>query len=278
MFIYQKIKSLVVDPDGIYYLGPKGSFSHEVALKIQGENYVEQDSISSVFAAVNKNNGIGVVPIENNREGPVNDTLDNLFHEDEIYINKEIEMPIRLVLAGSSYTKITSETKVYSHNHAIQEAKRTLQKLGITRVIPVDSTSRAAILAKEENALAICSEFAAKIYGLKVIKSDIQDGINITKFAVISNNITLEGDRSVVLFTVPHKPGGLFRVLQSFYERNINLTMIYSRPLKEIPWRYYFYLEYEGRYMDELMQSMKSNVEEIKFKGSFSFLYDNARF
>jgi prephenate dehydratase len=60
--------------------------------------------------------------------------------------------------------------------------------------------------------------------------------------------------------------------LKIFYKENIDLTMIYSRPLKTIPWEYYFYLEFKGGYNKKLLEQLKSVTEILKFKGSYKFL------
>lgn len=261
-----------VDPDGIYYLGPKGSFSHEAALKIDG-SHIEVPSISEIFDRVSMG-GIGVVPVENTLEGPVNETLDNLYTRQGIYVNKRIDMKIDLVLASRPDANLQSITRVYSHNHAIHEARNTLSKLGLTNFIPVNSTSKAAQLALEDrHSAAICSRFAASLYGLKILKENIQDGVNITRFLVVSRDLTEDGERSIVLFTVPDVPGSLFKVLEKFYLHNINLSMIYSRPTKIIPWNYYFYLEFEGSIAETrrmgLLDELSEVTQELKIVGSY---------
>ncbi|MDT7875758.1 MAG: prephenate dehydratase domain-containing protein [Sulfolobaceae archaeon] len=262
----------------MYYLGPKGSFSHEVAELLDG-NKIAVRSITEIFEKVKSNtNSIGVIPIENSREGPVHESLDNLYNHDQIYVKYEIEKKIELVLAANpAINEIHEIKKVYSHYHAIQESKETLRMLGISNIIPVDSTSTAASIALEERgSAAICSKYAAKLYGLKILLDNIQDGINLTRFLIISRDLSLNGDKSMLFFTIPHKPGSLYHVLGKFYKYNINLTMIYSRPLKTVPWQYYFYLEFEGELEEErvkkAIEELKEVTTSLKIKGSFSRL------
>ncbi|MEJ2780232.1 MAG: prephenate dehydratase domain-containing protein [Sulfolobaceae archaeon] len=262
----------------MYYLGPEGSFSNEVANMVNG-NKIPLRSISEIFSRVyTDNNAIGVVPIENSIEGPVHETLDNLYKYDEIYVNSYIEREIKLVLAVNTNVKRIEDIKrLYSHNHAIQEAKETLQKLKIENIIPVESTSAAALYASKDNyGAAICSQYAASVYGLKILLNNIQDNLNITRFVTISKSLTTSGERTMIFFNVPHKPGALYRALEKFYKYNINLTMIYSRPLKVIPWQYYFYLEFEGELRNSktinLLEELNAVVTNIKIKGSYSRL------
>jgi len=261
------------DPDGIYYLGPIGSFSNEVADIFQGEK-IPKKSITEVFNSINENS-IGVVPIENSIEGPVHETLDNLFKNENIYVNYEIEKEIKLVLAVNPLVNSVDDIEViYSHPHAINEARESLFKLNLTNFVPVESTSTAALYAsKQKYSAALCSEYAAKLYGLKILYRDISDSINITRFIVISRKMTFDGNKTMIMFTIPHKPGSLYKVLEKFYKNNINLTMIYSRPLKNIPWQYYFYLEFEGSLRDEkvkqALEEIKDEVDILRIKGSF---------
>lgn len=93
-------------------------------------------------------------------------------------MNKRIDMKIDLVLASRPDVELESVTKVYSHNHAIHEARNTLSKLGLTNFIPVNSTSKAAQLALEDKqSAAICSRFAAKLYGLKFSRRTSRMGL-----------------------------------------------------------------------------------------------------
>ncbi|BCU70559.1 prephenate dehydratase [Stygiolobus caldivivus] len=263
------------DPNGIYFLGPKGSFSNEVADMLEG-NKVPLKTISEIFQKVeNEDNVIGIVPIENSLEGPVHETLDNLYKYDKIYVNSYVEKEIKLVLAvNNSINKIEDIKRVYSHNHALQEAKAALQRLNLMNIIPVESTSAAALYAsKDREAAAICSQYAASLYGLRILMNNIQDNLNITRFIIISKKITINGDRTMIFFNVPHKPGSLYKALEKFYKYNVNLTMIYSRPLKVIPWQYYFYIEFEGELNDirikNLIEELRNVVTNIKVKGSY---------
>ncbi|BBG24486.1 Prephenate dehydratase [Sulfuracidifex tepidarius] len=263
--------------NSICFLGPIGSFSHQAATMITGEKeLIPKGTITDVFNSINdKECHEGLVPIENSLEGPVNETLDNLFYKN-LFINLEIEVPINLVLAS----KNDKFNIVYSHPHAIQECRDYIVRKSLDKVIPVESTSRAAELASvDPNAAAICSEMAARIYNLRILDRNIEDNVNITRFFLISRKETKEGNKSSLIFTVPHTSGSLYHVLGKFYEEKINLSMIYSRPLKSIPWRYYFYVEYEGNKNERLLEKLREVTTSLSFKGSYSkFLNNNSGF
>ncbi len=120
---------------------------------------------------------------------------------------------------------------------------------------------------------AICSKFAANLYGLNVLYDRVQDGVNITKFVVISKRFYAYGERGIFMFTIPDEPGSLYKVLEKFYKNNINLTMIYSRPIRSTPWHYYFYLEFENKInVLTLEKEIRKVVQELKNKGTYKKL------
>lgn len=242
----------------------------------------EARTITEVFERVEASvdEGVmGIVPIENSIEGPVHETLDNLFTRDRIYVNREIELRVEIVLAVNKALRNGKRVqRLYAQHYAYSEAKDKLRDLGveIEDVIPVESTSKGAMLAsKDPGGAALCSELAAKIYGLRVLYRNVQStSNNITRFFLISKNMRKVGEKTLVFMTVPHKPGGLYKALGHFYRHRINLTMIYSRPLKSIPWRYYFYVEFEGslssRKVQKTIEELKEATELLEVKGSFT--------
>ena len=196
--------------------------------------------------------------------------MDNLFKYDNIYINYIYNMKIKLFLASKD-GKI--KNTLYTNHYAYKESEEFIKNLNIDRIESVSSTSEAAKLAKEKDSMCICSKLAVENYGLNIIK-EINTENNYTKFALISNKPLYCGNKSIILFTIKNKPGTLYNVLKIFYKENINLTMIYSRPLKTIPWEYYFYLEFEDKYNKSLLEKLKSVTEILKFKGSYNILQD----
>ncbi len=238
-----------------------------------GHNLVESKSITSVFESVaNTEGSLGVVPLENSLEGPVNETLDNLYSTGGVYVNAVLELEISLVIASRS--TLRKVRKLYSHQHALRELRKgVLESLGID-IIPVESTSQAAILASmDHTAAALCSKTASQLYGLDILMDGIQEQNNYTRFAVVSRSLGTKGDRTMVLATVPHRPGGLLRLLEQFYAEAINLTMIYSRPLRGTPWQYYFLLEFEGCLVDtnveRCMRRASTVCHSLKTCGSY---------
>jgi len=139
------------------------------------------------------------------------------------------------------------------------------------------STAKAAQLALEDSqAAAIAGSLAAPLYGLKVVASHIEDHLNnTTRFLVLGRQGAERTgeDKTSVLFIVSHAPGTLFRVLQVFNEKGINLTKIESRPNKGKPWEYVFFIDFEGHATDphvaQALDEMKERVLFVKLLGSY---------
>lgn len=123
---------------------------------------------------------------------------------------------------------------------------------------------------------AICSEEAAKKYGLKILKANIQNvSSNSTRFIVISKKMVIEkgADKISLIFALPHKTGSLYRILGRFSMAGLNLTKLESRPMANGDFSYYFYVDLMGNIKDEgtldLLCALSSEIPDFKFLGNF---------
>jgi len=116
---------------------------------------------------------------------------------------------------------------------------------------------------------AIASRRAAELYNMDIVDEGIEDNKNnFTRFLVISKTTTNSTghDGTSMIFSVKHTPGALYRILEVFADRKINLTKIESRPTKEKPWEYNFYVDFEGHVDDKIISEA---VELIKKRAAF---------
>ena len=111
---------------------------------------------------------------------------------------------------------------------------------------------------------------------MKVVEEDIEDNSNnFTRFLIISKRYDSNTDdnKISVIFSISHTPGSLYSILQEFALRNINLTKIESRPTKNIPWEYYFFVDLEGNINDDKVSASLSAVKTatifFKLLGSY---------
>jgi chorismate mutase/prephenate dehydratase len=263
----------------VAFLGPPATFSHRACIEHFGDSVrmLPADTIQDVFDAVETEKAdYGVVPVENSTEGPVSLTLDS-FVQSEVKICGEIMTAVShdlLSLSGDAWDM----KKIYSHPQAFGQCREWLRKnFPYVRLEEAASTARAAQLAlADSKAAAIAGSLAASLYGLKVVASRIEDQPNnFTRFLVLGRRGAgrTGKDKTSILFIVPHAPGTLFRVLQVFYEKRFNLTKIESRPNKEKPWEYIFFLDFEGHAEDPHVAQALDEVQErvlfVKLLGSY---------
>jgi chorismate mutase/prephenate dehydratase len=263
----------------VAFLGPPATFSHMASIQYFGSSVrmVPENTIQDVFEAVEREKAdYGVVPIENSTEGPVSLTSD-MFIQSEAKICAEIMIRVSHDLLSRS-GNAGEVQKIYSHPQALGQCREWLRKnFPHVQLEGTGSTAKAAQLVMEDpKAAAIASSLAASLYGLKVVVSQIGDHLNnYTRFLVLGRQ-GAEGtgrDKTSVLFVVSHAPGTLFRVLQIFYEKGINLTKIESRPNKGKPWEYIFFIDFEGHARDshvaQALHEVKGHVLFMKLLGSY---------
>lgn len=253
----------------VAFLGPEGTFTHIAALKRFGRGvfYFPGRSIPEVFSLVEKGEDLfGVVPIENSTEGVVNYTLD-MFMASPLSIIGEIIIPISHNLIARRDVKEIK--RLYSHPQAFGQCKGYLESnYPDVELIDASSTSKAAEMAsKDQSGAAIASEVAAEKFNLDILASRIEDDPNNrTRFLIIGKNnenrITGK-DKTMVMFSTAHKPGSLYSALRCFAENNINLTMIQSRPSREVLWEFVFFVEFQGHEREEKVKEALNSLREI---------------
>uniref|UniRef100_A0A7J3ZLM5 prephenate dehydratase n=1 Tax=Fervidicoccus fontis TaxID=683846 RepID=A0A7J3ZLM5_9CREN len=273
----------------VAFLGPKGSFSEEAAVKAFCAKEVEfypKSSIDEVFWTVESNEtDYGIVPVENSIEGGVHETLD-LLAKTTLRVQCEIQVKIGLHLVAHSETSLSNIKLIVSHPHALAQARRFLSRLKGVRVEFCSSTAEAARRASASREIAaLASKLAATVYGLKVLVENVQDyEQNITRFFVLGRTsvptgalrLKVSGYRTSIVMLLPHRPGALYRALEPFARREINLTRIESRPVQSKPWEYLFHLDFEGSIEDENCREAVEELERralaVKVLGSYPVL------
>ncbi len=265
-------------PLRIGYLGPPGSFSHLAARRQFGVSvgYEDVASIRDVFAALTRDHvDLGLAPIENSAHGGIGETLD-AFLESPARVCAEVLVAVRHnLLANCPLDKIT---RVYSKPEAMTQCRAWLDThLPQAERVASGSTSKAAeIVATEPAAAAVASELAAEIYGVDIVRANIEDNPdNVTRFFVIApQSARATGtDKTAVMFTTAHAAGALANVLDVLREHDLNLTHIDKRPSKRVNWEYYFFVEFEGHESQDkvadAIEAARSHCLHLTVLGSF---------
>ncbi|MBC7130218.1 prephenate dehydratase [Candidatus Bathyarchaeota archaeon] len=234
--------------------------------------------LSDVFRLVENNEAdYGVVPVENSLEGSVTQTYD-LFLQHDLKVCGEVIIRIVHCLIAYPGVNLKDIKRVYSHPQALAQCRIFLEKMNC-EIIPAFDTAGSVKMIKEQglrDAAAVASERAAKIYGMRILAKDIGDSANnYTRFFVLSkSDAPYTGkDKTSIIFSIKSYPGSLYRVLGEFANRNINLTKIESRPTKQAPWEYNFYLDFEGHRTEkrcqEALEAIKDKTNFVKILGSY---------
>ena len=261
-------------PEGIAYLGPEASFTHQAAERKFGamSAYLPIASIKGVFREVSRGTAkFGVVPIENSSNGIVSDTI-NCLNDYDLKIIAEVFVEIHHTLATTA-NEIKEIKRIYSKDIAFDQCHNFLQDVGLdeAELIPVESTAKAAKLAmNEEGAAAICADVAAKLYNLPILYENIEDcADNKTRFFIVSNfdNLPSGDDKTSMLVRLPNTPGALVSFLNDFEKFNINLTKIKSHIVEGVS---VFFIEFSGHKDDkEVAQIIEKHMGLIKILGSY---------
>ena len=260
----------------VAFLGPIGTYTHQAAESRFGATgrYLPLLNIESVFRTIeHKEAKYGVVPIENNTEGIVGTTLDCL-RKYSVKIVNEICIDIHHSFA-SIQDDLQNIKKIYSHPQGYNQCKKFIEEHNLENVIfvPTESTAKAAQLAKQdEESGAICSHIAAKLYDVPLLFEKIEDNLaNKTRFIVISDFKTDKSahSKTSIIAVTSHEKGALFELLKDFKDRNINLTKIESRPLKDDSFQSMFFIDFDGHIDDENVKELL-NRDNIIWLGSYS--------
>ena len=265
----------------IGYQGVKGSFSEEAMIKYFGESHTTTDyeEFEDVFLAL-KNNEIdyGILPIENSCTGAIT-TVYDLLVKYGLYIVGEECIKIDQNLIGIRGTKLEDIKEVYSHPQGFEQSREFLNNYNNLKLIPFHNTAISAKYISQLNdksKAAIASLRAAEIYGLDVIKKEINDkDNNHTKFIIIGRKLesSSECNKITVVFSLDDKSGTLYNLLRHFAENNINMIKIESRPSKNEPWQYLLYVDFEGNIESEAVKRaiklIEGKSEYFKLLGSY---------
>ncbi|MBW7995009.1 MAG: prephenate dehydratase [Candidatus Glassbacteria bacterium] len=253
-------------------LGPRGTFSHEAALKIDpGADIDFQRTIRDVFETVEKNAAArGLVPLENSVGGSVSETLDTL-NNSKLTIEREVVHPVVQHLAvcksGGRITTILAHPQSYA-----QCENFVRENYPAAEVILTSSNGKSAEMLAEnqtDSTAAILPALAIKLYELVSVHDAIQDNrYNVTRFVMISANATEATgyDRtSLSLYPRVDYPGLLHEMLGKMAGLGVNLSKIESRPSKGRLGDYVFYIDVQGHIRDERVAEAVHELEKIAF-------------
>lgn len=266
----------------VAFQGERGAYSEDAAYHFWQKNIeaVAHNKFKDIFDSVLNNRcDFGIIPIENSLTGSIHQNIDLLldFH---LSIVGEIILSIKHHLLALPNVKLGNLKSICSHPQALEQCSNFLDTLEGIAIVPMYDTAGSARFIVENNRLdsaAIASSRAGQDYGLHVLKKDIENNHqNFTRFLIISKTpqTPKKDAKTSIVFSTKDIPGALFKALSVFFLREINLLKIESRPLRKGPWKYWFYLDFDGSMQEESCQNAINHLKEItsflKVLGSYS--------
>lgn len=254
----------------VAFQGQAGAYSQEAALSFFGDEVLTRpcDTLDEVFKLVQDGNlPYGIVPVENSQEGSISRSYDLLL-DAEVTVCGEVQIRVSHCLLANRGTKPGGIKKVYSHPQALAQCQAYLRMLKCELIPSYDTAGSAKMIRDKQlmDSAAVASARAAQIYGMKVLAREIEDNPrNTTRFFVLGKQDCppTGEDKTSIVFLLKHRPGTLHGALGEFSGRGINLTKIESRPTRQKPWEYNFYLDFEGHRGDTTIKEALQRLEDL---------------
>ena len=252
----------------VAYLGPKATFSHLAGVKYFGHaaTFIPCDTIEDTFIEVERERTqYAIVPVENSIEGAVTSTLDS-FIKYNVKICGELNLGINHNLVNQS-GRMEDIKLVASYAQPLAQCRGWLKKnLPDVPTQNVFSTGVAAKMAADDPSMAaVASSLAIKTYQLQSVAKNIEDyQSNTTRFLLIGKESPSKSgkDKTSLLVSLMDQPGALNNALSILAERSLNLTRIESRPVKDEPGRYLFFMDMLGPMEDDDVKKGCTKLQE----------------
>ena len=263
----------------VAYSGVEGAFAHIAAGRIYPQaNRVSYSDFKAAYNSVqNGECDVAVLPIENSYAGEVGQTMDLIF-SGNLYINGIYELEIHQNLLGQPDATLEDIKKVASHPQALSQCHEFIKQHNFVTE-EINNTAIAAKIVAESNdksLAAIASAETAELYGLNVIKANInKSSENTTRFVVLSKVLakTQTMSNTVLMLTVKNSAGSLASAISIIGKYGYNMTALRSRPLKKHSWQYYFYVEAEGNIDTEkgadMIAALGEYCDNLRVVGSY---------
>ncbi|MEP7288892.1 MAG: prephenate dehydratase [Chloroflexota bacterium] len=268
------------DPTIIAFQGVHGANS-EQAIRQQFGDSVEtlpKVSFNDLFQAVESGEATyALLPVENSLAGTVANSYELLMDYD-LRVQAEVIFRVRYALLAPAGTTLADVKQVRSHPQALAQCEHYLTRRGFKPVVWFDTAGSARDLAAdlEPNTAAIAPPLAGKLYNLETLDSGIEDeAFNYTRFFVLGHGEPPPGERNKtsIVFATQDSPGALHGCLGEFATRGINLTKIESRPRRNKPWQYFFYVDFDGHFKDPTceaaLMALLRRAAILKMLGSY---------
>ncbi len=268
----------------VAYSGVEGAFAHIASKKMYPKAiYIPYKDFDSAYQAVeNGECDACVLPIENSYAGDVSSVMDLAFFGN-LYVTQALDLEIDHSLIGCEGTTKDDIKTVVSHPQALSQCSDYINEKGY-KEISYQNTALAAKYVKEANDKslgAIASRETAELFGLNVIENKINTSrTNTTRFLSFSRAINLNSDEKrkmgehfILVFTVRNEAGALAKTIDIIGAHRYNMRNLRSRPMKELPWSYYFFVEADGNINTQngkdMLRELSATCDKLKLVGTY---------
>lgn len=285
MKVSRDYQSRIIDGLKVVYSGTEGAFGHIAAKKMFPDaNLYMCPDFADAYAGVERGEyDCAVLPLENSYAGDVGAIMDLMFSGD-LYINQVIELEVEHNLLAKPGVTLDKIKTVVSHPQALDQCENFIKEHGL-KTIPYSNTALAAKYVMEqddESVAAIASAETAQVFGLDILREGINSAkSNTTRFAVFSRARhtpcladTNGNEHFILVFTVKNEAGALAQILNIIGSHNFNMRNLRSRPMKELLWNYYFYIEAEGNIASsdgqDMLRELSAVSARLKLVGTYN--------
>ena len=252
----------------IYFQGTFGAYSHLAALSIDPKaEILPCKTFDECFnKALEEPESRIIIPESNRITGNIG--IEYLIFKHRLNIYMEYFQKIEHNLLGQPGAKLKDIKEVYSHAQGLSQCSKFINDNKIVEHIRADTAGSAEMISKTQDITkgAIASSLSAEIYGLQVIKKNIENEIgNLTRFLVMGKNISQPefGSKKYItsfLFKLKSKPAALYQSLGGFAINGVNLTKLQSYPEKNSFDSFFFLCDLDGHIEDPKVQK---SLEEL---------------
>lgn len=268
----------------VAYSGVEGAFAYIAAKNIFPDGkLIAYSSFKQAYkSVVDGECDLAVLPIENSFAGEVGQVLDLMF-AGSLYVNGVYDLPIVHNLLLTKDGRVEDVKTVISHPQALNQCASYIEEHGYQTIEASNTAWAAKEVAKraDPTIAAIASKETAELYDLVIGDHDINESAtNTTRFAVFSSQSNtpkaVRNNSFILMFTVSNTAGSLAKAISIIGRNGYNMRVLRSRPMKELAWMYYFYVEAEGDIANcqgqKLIAELKENCDKLKVVGTYSSL------
>jgi prephenate dehydratase/chorismate mutase len=262
----------------IGFQGEHGAFGEEAARNYHSELVaIPCAEFADVFEGVEQGNfDMGIVPVENSLAGAITQ-VNELLIQSKLKVVGAIRLQVNHCLLAPPDSNYRDIRIVYSHPQALAQCREFINRHNLEARPFYDTAGAARMLSenKPRMAAAIAGRLCADLFGLEVIKENIQDHPNnFTRFLILAKEEQKKyAEKCSIVFSTPHKAGTLFAVLRIFAEDGINLTRIESLPSRDDPGNYVFFLDFQCADLEpeveRILEKVRSSTAGFRFLGCY---------